>query len=224
LACSSSEFDASDEGANLRPIERSEFCEKTRCDVARDECCNDIEDCENACISGSLDTFESCYAICRGIGCPVCRANDDDCAVWNYRFEIRGAPDPQIDTACERAAAHESRCSRETADTRCSHFARVMNRRAIAVYECYAELPCDANFDACLEEAPSSDLGRGLCGGLTEGCSNFECDAEFVAAFDEVGRWLRPEVTAAALECLNEGCANMDACLWAWLEAVFPPG
>jgi hypothetical protein len=198
----------------------SEFCEQTRCDVERDECWEDVDDCESTCLSGSIEIFESCYAVCHGMDCPVCGSDDDECAVSGYRFEVSGAPDRNIEGACQRAAARDLRCSEQTVDARCEHFARVETARAVAAYVCIAALDCGASIDVCLDALPTSDFGQRFCAGLQETCSSSQCDA---ASIDELGRWLRPEVTAAALDCFdNASCANIDACLEAWWDAVYP--
>jgi hypothetical protein len=73
----------------------------------------------------------------------------------------------------------------------------------------------------CADALPESDFGTTLCSGLTA-CSSEPCDAESIVSLDTIGRWLLPEVTAKALECLDEGCTNVGACFEAWLAAVFP--
>jgi len=206
-----------------RVLTREDGCALTRCQAETEECRSDIERCNDTCLYGSIDAFESCYATCRSIDCPVCSGSGDVCVVPGYTFSVTRDSDPKLQSACEQAVLREARCGESMLDPHCAHFAALERAEAADVYECIANTACGEDLAGCAESLPEGDLGRQICSRIGIGCSIDPCDDEVAQELDAASRWLDDQVVEAALDCLAEPCAGRAECLAAWLGAVFQP-
>lgn len=65
-----------------------EYCAKTPCDAERDRCEAQVDSCNASCLNASLDSFESCYAVCRNVDCPSCVGGEGPCLAMGYTFAL----------------------------------------------------------------------------------------------------------------------------------------
>jgi hypothetical protein len=189
--------------------------------MEREDCQSDIEECNTSCLYGSIDFFESCYGVCRGIECPACSEGESGCVAYGYSFSVTGRADPRIEAACERAVERDNACHESNVDPRCSHYAKLERPEARTAYDCIAKTACGELLEPC-NRSLSRRLGTTLCAGAGDDCTELPCDPEFAAEFNEATRWLDDDVYAMGAACLDEPCGRRLSCLTAWVAAVFP--
>lgn len=215
-ACSAGD-DAPD--ALAPSLSRTDGCAETICDLLRDECHDDIEDCNDTCLNGRIESFSACYAVCRSIDCPLC-TGDSPCAEPSYEFAITGTTDASVEEACLWAARRDEHCGETLIDPDCTRAAKLERQEVAAAYRCLAKTACGADAEECFSLLPESDFGTHLCRRIAAACPDSPCTPENVAATNELGRWYEKDVLAAGLLCLAEGCSDGIACFDAWWKTL----
>jgi len=133
----------------------------------------------------------------------------------------RPPPLPDVQAACERAVAHNTRCEQATLGEACLQAAKVESVEMTSVYNCVAEIECDDSVAACLP--PKDDeLADAICERLEDYCDTVRCDSEWRDAIATNQAWWSATTIDAATACLEErSCSNLRNCLSAWSETVF---
>jgi hypothetical protein len=132
--------------------------------------------------------------------------------------------DPDLQRACERSASQQKACGVTGGldAWRCSTYAKIERPEMAAAYDCFANLPCDADPSSCTV-APST-FGDELCGAIEDRCPG-TCPAlspRLQAALNDEGAWLRDDAKDAAASCSKQAsCGDVRDCLKAFVGAVF---
>ncbi|MBK8996943.1 MAG: hypothetical protein IPM35_14505 [Myxococcales bacterium] len=214
------ESDSGPAGANSS-LSRQSFCAKTVCEKIHDDCMSYLDECFGQCYGMGPEFAYQCVSVCNNYQCTPCTVNE--CDEHGYKFEIVAPPDPKVSDACGRYEAKAAQCGADTSRIICDRFSRLERPEAAAAYDCYASLPCGSEGSSC--EPPATDWGTNFCLALNATCGFFDmgCTVEQMAEARSAAAWLKDDVRAEAMRCLEEPlCSDVSRCTTAWFETVFP--
>lgn len=185
-----------------------------------------------ACLAEHREMRSSCYLICYGLtSCydrcddtwdgETCGERDQSCLEHDYRFDPGGQPDVELGLACRASIAARRGCGVDIEGDPCATFEHTERREATAVYQCLADLECDADGSICGTPVAPYELARHFCDLARP--AGYECTAELTAWLDASDGWLRDDVAERMYDCAPAAGADRLRCLNAWLAAIAPP-
>lgn len=219
LGCSAGP-ESGEAGGAPSSLSRQSACAQTLCEQIQDDCTSYIDECFGQCYGMSGEFMYQCISLCNDYECSPCTVNE--CAEQTYAFEISSPRDESVFAACERYHAKATQCGSDTTAIDCDRFSRLERPEAAAAYDCYAGLTCGAEGASC-EPAPTS-WGLELCLALNAKCyyADLGCTKEQADQLNAAAAWLKDDVRAEAMRCLDEySCSDVEACVGAWSAAVF---
>jgi hypothetical protein len=209
----------------LNAFEFSEYCAETgamRCKRCRDDADDERDECLRVCAALSERTGAStCFASCE-VPRPSCDAecalDPDECAAPGFRFLPSLPSDTALEAACASANLRNHGCRQGPVRTDCGTSSRLERPEAAAVYECVAELECDAVSKPCFSLLGESNSGESLAAS----CPGEPLDEALVSAVNRAAVWVLPEVLEDARVCSEQACSKrrFSACVQAWVGAL----
>ncbi|MBX3221506.1 MAG: hypothetical protein KF795_13370 [Labilithrix sp.] len=218
IGCSSTEKDDEPLGMTVEKV-----CLETQCDARHRRDGEACSRCMDACLDASFscDPSRSCSISCgRASTC-----SDDDRAACNkegFRGELGTHSNAEVEAACTRYFDHLASCNLAVPGrdvSVCSAWAKVERLEVAKIYDCSIAQGCSGDPTAC--RLPPTTLGDELCGALDGACEETICSAETRAGLNDLGAWLRDDVTAAAKKCAAQAsCTDAQDCLTAWIDSA----
>lgn len=213
--------DADEAGGPRSSLTRSSVCAKTRCEKIFDDCQSYLNECFGQCNAMPIEYSFQCVSVCSNYQCSPCTV--DDCVEHDYEFEISAPRNPEVFAACEGFRARSAGCGSDVTKLDCDRFARLERPEVAASYDCLASLACGADEASCAP-APTS-WGLSFCLALNASCdyAGLGCTPAEAQQLDQAAAWLKDDVRAEAMKCLDESaCSDVSACVNAWFATVFP--
>lgn len=180
--------------------------------------------CRSACFSAGYDCdpSDACDYSCDDIA--PCGDWESECVEEGFEVELPNNPSDAIRSECGALDDHLAACGFADAiqPGDCQHFA-ITERPAVAdYYACMATLSCEEfteESSRCTLEP--STFGDEFCGRMETVCPGGGCGPGDSETLNELGTFLRDDVTDGAIRCAGEDvCQDAVDCFAVWADAV----